>query len=176
MPHVDLDDPDLAGMDGRIDITSYGSVAFSVHHYVTVDGTEVHRVLTEGDAARLNRGRREPSALRYRPLDTYHGFDTVEQARAAGEAALVDLDGDRVGYDETWPRILLARRDGSWEPLDQEDLYELVDERDARADKETTGGHRFVLGTERCGRCGVNRLDFLRLGGACGWEPEDAEF
>lgn len=122
------DYPQLDGLDPRIEISSFGGqAAFSTHFYAKVERVEVHRVLSEGDAARLNRGRPMDSAARYLFLDTYHGFDSVEDVRAAAEIALDDWIGSRISYDETWPRILLIREAGLWVPISTERYYTMYD-------------------------------------------------
>jgi len=134
----------LEGMDERITVDWYDrTIVWNTEHfYVKVDvpenvgvrdRIEVHRVLTEGDAARLNRNRPEDSVSRYQPFETYHGFDTVEEARAAGEVALVDLDGERVGYEESWPRVLVQRVQGKWVPIQDAEYWALRDAYEGRA-------------------------------------------
>lgn len=125
----------LEGMDERIDVSWYNrlTVYNSEHFYTKVDRVEVHRVLSEGDASRLNRGRPESeAALRYRPSDTYHGFDSVEDARAAGEVALADLYGERVGFDTEGERMLVIRDQGTWRPVSMGEYWALVDAAGAR--------------------------------------------
>lgn len=95
--------------DERIVVSSYNGAWFSAHYYAEVDGVEVHRVLTEGDAARLNRQR--GSAIE-RAGDTSHAFDTVEDARAAAQA-VVDDPSNR-SFDDEWPRHLVSRTEGQW--------------------------------------------------------------
>lgn len=97
--------------DERVEVTSYDGTWFSTHYYAKVDGVELHRVLSEGDTARLNRGRNSSD---YRPGDSYQGFDSTEDALAAARAVLDDTD--RTGLDPEWPRHLVRRVDGRWVP------------------------------------------------------------
>lgn len=109
--------------DDRIEISSYPGAFGSTHVYVKVDGVEVHRVLTEAGAARLNREKRRYGlgSGDYSPGETYQGFDSEEDAIAAGRAVLAD-EG-RTGLESDWPRHLVHRVDGAWTPLDPETYW-----------------------------------------------------
>lgn len=102
--------------DDRIEVSSYDGQWFSVHYYAEVDGTAVHRVLTEGDAAKLNRQRRSTID---KAGDTTHAFDTIEDAKAAAQVVVDDPTGH--GFDPTWPRHLVSRVDGKWVPTSQDE-------------------------------------------------------
>lgn len=116
----------VARADRRIELSWY-EADFSEHYYVTVDGIEVHRVLTQADAARLARQHRRrgiglgPS---YQPGDTYHGFDSQEEAQAAGRAVALS-DGST--KDDLWPRFLVHRIEGQWTPITDDAWYAVAD-------------------------------------------------
>lgn len=112
--------PDL---DDRLEISCYPGAYLSTHFYVKVDGVEVHRVLSEGDAGRLNREKRRygSSMSDYAPGETYQGFDSQDEALAAGRAVLTD--DARTGFEADWPRHLIHRLDGVWTPLDPEQYW-----------------------------------------------------
>lgn len=110
-PGVHTNTQDMPRIDqGRIDVSTFGGLVSSSHHYVTVDGVEVFRVLTEGDAARYNRA--HPSGPRIKPGESHPAFDSEESAWSAGIAVLVDGSG----YDEEHGCHLVHRVAGAWVP------------------------------------------------------------
>lgn len=86
---------------------------------LTVDKVEVHRVLSEGDAAAVNRARRDP-AMKYLPGETCSGFDSEGDALGAGRAV---AESDGATLEDDWPRFVVVRRDGAWVPIGTDEVY-----------------------------------------------------
>ncbi|WP_114906842.1 hypothetical protein [Ornithinimicrobium murale] len=111
--------------DEHIDISSYDGAWFSTHFYAEVDTVAVHRVLTEGDAGRMNRQKqRTAGTAGFRAGDTTHSFDTQDDALAAARAVLAD--DTRHGHDQSWPRHLVRRVDGQWVPTSADEWLDEV--------------------------------------------------
>lgn len=124
-PRLDRPAPgELSGpADERIDVSCFPGAYGSTHFYAKVEGVEVHRVLTDGDAGRLNREKRRYgiSPGDYKPGETYQGFDSEDEAVAAARAILADEA--RTGFEQDWPRHLVHRVRGAWTPLDPEQYW-----------------------------------------------------
>lgn len=107
---------ELAALEEQRIELSWFDIAQSVHTFVKVDGIEVHRMLSEGDVSRLNR--QHPGAWhRYTTRDTYHGFDSEEEAVSAARAVIAS---DLSTLDPSWPRFLVERQQGRWVPVTAE--------------------------------------------------------
>lgn len=111
--------------DEHIEISSYDGAWFSTHFYAKVDNVEVHRLLSEGDAGRLNRQKARVAGIAgFTAGDTTQSFDTEDEALAAARAVLADES--RHGFDEEWPRHLVRRVGNEWVPTSGDEWYDIA--------------------------------------------------